>query len=578
MIYTKMSINKLRIFFSFALLFSASLCVAQEDGLKADGGVVIDKRKNATYFSDGLQCKYREDVLGAIRNFEQALQFMPNDAASMYELSDQYVNAGRMEDAFRSIRKAVELEPENKWYQLRLGKFYRNYEMYDDFVKLYEKLTEKYPDDIDALSELIDVYLICENYNQALKKIDLLEKQMGSNELISEQRIAIYQRQGDKKKMIAELQKMVDNDPQNARYYSMLAQIYMDSGEEKEALKMYEKVKENNPNDPYINVSLLEFYEKKGDNDKAFKELISAIRNKNLDFNTKLNIYDYWFQKASEKVADEQARQAGQAFVETYPDNKIGYIVLGNYHLKKQDFQQSKDMYAKVLSLDSTDFLAWQNIIFSEADLKDNEAVLEHSVAALKYYPMQPIFYWYAGVGSAIFKQTDEAIRYLEKGRKYCADRNLQTSFDSNLGDLYYETGEMEKAFSAYDKVLAVDPDNALVLNNYAYYLSLKGEDLDKAIEMASHAIGLEPKNATYLDTYAWVLYKNGNYKEAEKQMKKAIENAQNPDGLYFEHYGDILFKMGDTKKAIENWEKAQKAGGYSEKLEQKLKDGTLYE
>lgn len=573
-----MSINKLRIFCGFALLFSASLCVAQEDGLKADGGVVIDKRKNATYFSDGLQCKYREDVQGAIRNFETALKFMPNDAASMYELSEQYVNAGRKDDAFRNIQKAVELEPENKWYQLRLGKFYYDYEMFDEFAKLYEKLTEKYPDDVDMLSQLIDVYLIRENYNQALKKIDLLEKQVGANELISEQRIAIYQYQGDKKKMIAELQKMVENDPQNARYYSMLAQIYMENGKEEEAMKMYEKVKENNPNDPYINVSLLEFYEKKGDNTKAFQELISAIRNKNLDFNTKLNIYDYWFQKASEKVADEQARQAGQAFVETYPDNKIGYIVLGNYHLKKQDFQQSKDMYAKVLSLDSTDFLAWQNIIFSEADLKDNEAVLEHSVAALKYYPMQPIFYWYAGVGSAIFKQTDEAIRYLEKGRKYCADRLLQTSFDSYLGDLYYETGEMEKAFSAYDKVLAVEPDNALVLNNYAYYLSLKGEDLDKAVEMASHAIGLEPKNATYLDTYAWVLYKNGNYKEAEKQMKKAIDNAQNPDGLYFEHYGDILFKTGDTKKAIENWEKAKKAGGYSDKLEQKLKDGTLYE
>ena len=573
-----MSINKLRIFCGFALLFSASLCVAQEDGLKADGGVVIDKRKNATYFSDGLQCKYREDVQGAIRNFETALKFMPNDAASMYELSEQYVNAGRKDDAFRNIQKAVELEPENKWYQLRLGKFYYDYEMFDEFAKLYEKLTEKYPDDIDALSELIDVYLICENYNQALKKIDLLEKQVGANELISEQRIAIYQYQGDKKKMIAELQKMLENDPQNARYYSMLAQIYMENGKEEEAMKMYEKVKENNPNDPYINVSLLEFYEKKGDNTKAFQELISAIRNKNLDFNTKLNIYDYWFQKASEKVADEQARQAGQAFVETYPDNKIGYIVLGNYHLKKQDYLQSKELFAKVLSLDSTDYLAWQNIIFSETDLKDNEAVLQHSVAALKYYPMQPIFYWYAGVGSAIFKQTDEAIRYLEKGRKYCADRLLQTSFDSYLGDLYYETGEMEKAFSAYDKVLAVEPDNALVLNNYAYYLSLKGEDLDKAVEMASHAIGLEPKNATYLDTYAWVLYKNGNYKEAEKQMKKAIDNAQNPDGLYFEHYGDILFKTGDTKKAIENWEKAKKAGGYSDKLEQKLRDGILYE
>ena len=49
-----------------------------------------DKRKNATYFSDGLQSKYREDTEGAIRNFEQALNYLPDDAASMYELSEQY--------------------------------------------------------------------------------------------------------------------------------------------------------------------------------------------------------------------------------------------------------------------------------------------------------------------------------------------------------------------------------------------------------------------------------------------------------------------------------------------------------
>ncbi len=49
----------------------------------------VDKRKNATYFSKGLECKYKEDVEGAIKNFEEALKFMPNDAASMFELSEQ---------------------------------------------------------------------------------------------------------------------------------------------------------------------------------------------------------------------------------------------------------------------------------------------------------------------------------------------------------------------------------------------------------------------------------------------------------------------------------------------------------
>ena len=80
-----------------------------------------DKRKNANYFSDGLQCKYREDTDGTIRNFEQALRYMRNDAASMYELSEQYYNVGRIEEAFNMIQRAAELEPENKWYQMRLG-------------------------------------------------------------------------------------------------------------------------------------------------------------------------------------------------------------------------------------------------------------------------------------------------------------------------------------------------------------------------------------------------------------------------------------------------------------------------
>ena len=172
-----------------------------------------DKRKNATYFSNGLQSKYREDTEGAIRNFEQALRFMPNDDASMFELCEQYYNAGRMEDAFRMIQQAAELAPENKWYQLRLGQFYRNLEQYDDFIKLYESLTAKYPDDPDMLTELIDAYMITEQYDKALAKMDLLEKQVGQNEIITEQRLGILNRKGDKKKVVSELEKLIKENP-----------------------------------------------------------------------------------------------------------------------------------------------------------------------------------------------------------------------------------------------------------------------------------------------------------------------------------------------------------------------------
>ena len=87
------------------LFFFSSVGFAQQVESEFNGQP--DKKKNATYFSNGLQSKYREDTEGAIRNFEQALRYMPDDAASMYELSIQYDDAGRKEEAFNMIRKAV---------------------------------------------------------------------------------------------------------------------------------------------------------------------------------------------------------------------------------------------------------------------------------------------------------------------------------------------------------------------------------------------------------------------------------------------------------------------------------------
>ena len=196
-----------------------------------------DKKKNATYFSNGLQSKYRDDTDGAIRNFEQALRYMPDDAASMFELSEQYVNAGRTEEAFKMIQKATELDPENKWYQMRLGKFYRNLEQYDKFTKLYEGLTAKYPDDLDMLSELIDAYLVTEKYDKALEKMNLLEQQVGQNEFITEQKLNIYKRQGNTKKLLAELERLTKENPDNPRYFALLAKEYSDNGKDKEALR-----------------------------------------------------------------------------------------------------------------------------------------------------------------------------------------------------------------------------------------------------------------------------------------------------------------------------------------------------
>ena len=63
-----------------------------------------------------------------------------------------------------------------------------------------------------------------------------------------------------------------------------------------------------------------------------------------------------------------------------------------------------------------------------------------------------------------------------------------------------------------------------MVLNNYAYYLSLKKKDLQRAEEMSRLSNELEPDISTCLDTYAWVLFKQKRYDEAKQYMDKVVE------------------------------------------------------
>lgn len=508
----------------------------------------VDIRKNATFFSKGLECKYKDDTEGAIQNFESALRYNSSDDASMFELCEQYVKVNRLDEAFDMIKKAVSLSPDNKWYQMRLGRFYRNFEQYDDFVKIYKPLVAKYPEDPDMLGELIDVLLIKEDYKEAQRRIADLQELIGANSFIS-------------------------------RYYNILAKAYMEKGKEKEALKIFDKIKEIDPNDPYINISLLEYYEKKGNMDKAFDELIDGINNQNLDFNTKANIYEYWFDKAtSSPKVDQQAFRAGNAFIQNYPENKMGYVILASYYFNQQNYDSCAYMSTKTLEYEPTNYAALQYLVMCDVNLNDNQSLMEHSSEALKIYPTQPIFYWFAGVSYALDHQDEQAINCFEKGRRFVVDKKLLCDFDSYLGDLYHSVGDDEKAFQAYERVLNFDPDNVLVLNNYAYFLSLRNEQLDKAREMALHAIELEPLNSYYLDTYAWVLYKLGNYKDAEVHMKKALGVAKDPNGSNYEHYGDILFRLNKKEEALEYWRKAKEAGNFSQMLEKKLQEGQLYE
>ena len=564
-----------RILFILSLLLASSVAGFCQDTIQPK----VSLAQNAEAFSKGLAEKYNENFDMAIAYFEEALKAFPEDHASMYELSALYSRKGLPEKGFEMIKAAVELDSTNKWYKIRLADFYSQNNDYDAFVNIYDDLLKDEPNNLDYLEVYIDALLHLERYEQVTEKLDVFEDNIGVNEYISLQKLEIYDLLGKKDKVIEEMEKLSKAYPYETRYMSVLAEMYMQDKRDQDALNVYLKIKEINPEDPYINTSLLEYYQKQGELDKAFEEFILAIKNKKLDYNTKAQIYEYWFNLKDEgDNTVKEAEIAGNAFLETHPDKELGYYVIGTVHYNNENYAEAKKYYMDAIARDSSSFISWYQLIFTDMSLEDAEGLYEHTLKAQRFYPEQPIFYLFNGVALIDMEKYQEAAKVLEKGRYLSADKKLTVNFDTYLADIYHELGDKEKMYKQYDRVLKNDPENIYVLNNYAYFLSEDNTRLEDALRMSAITVEKEPKNTTYLDTYAWVLYKLGRYKEAKKWMEKVFSYDKNASGVYYEHYGDILYKFGDTKKAVQNWKKAKKLGETSEFIDQKIRDEKIYE
>ena len=157
-------------------------------------------------------------------------------------------------------------------------------------------------------------------------------------------------------------------------------------------------------------------------------------------------------------------------------------------------------------------------------------------------------FYYYQGI--AYFKRDslDAALSAFKNGIgviKEDSDPNIVSDFYAVMGDILHQKGLAEEAFAAYDSCLVWKDDNMGCLNNYAYYLSERGERLTKAEEMSFKTIKAEPKNSTYLDTYAWILYMEERYAEAQIYIEQAVQNMDETqdNSVILEHAEKIKLK-----------------------------------
>ena len=539
-----------------------------------------DRLRNSALFIDANKEKILGNYQKASELFSKCIEIDPSDAASMYELAKIYTIFNKNDEALLLAEKAVKIDSQNVWYQILLSRLYKINEKYDDGIKVLSNLVKTHPDNIDYYLELASDYIYSGKYNDAIKIYNKIEEKTGISEQLTTQKKNLFLQLKQVDKAVKEVEKLIEEYPEESRYYAILAELCLSNNLEKKALKSYNKIIEINPNDAYIHISLSDYYRKKGDKERSFEELKLGFANPNLDINTKIQILlSYYTIIELYSELKDQAFELSEILINTHPDDPKAHSIYSDLLYQDNQFDKAKESLHFVLSLDSSKYIIWEQLLFVESELKDNKSMADESQRAIELFPEQALLYLFNGVANFQLKNFDKSIEVLNRGLKFIVNNDgLLAQFYSYLGDAYNEVNNYKSSDEFYEKVLTIDPLNSIVLNNYSYYLSLRNENLEKAEQMAKKATELDPDNSSNLDTYSWVLYKSGKYEEAKIWILKALENQGEKNAVILEHYGDILYKLGKKDDAFHYWEKAKIVGDGSEYLDKKIQDKKLYE
>jgi len=111
--------------------------------------------------------------------------------------------------------------------------------------------------------------------------------------------------------------------------------------------------------------------------------------------------------------------------------------------------------------------------------------------------------------------------------------------------------GEKEAAERAYRATLELDADNAIAMNNLAFLLAERGEDLEQALGLARRAGELAPEDEEILDTTGWVHWKRKETDAAIRLFADALGKAPGNES-YRRHLLLALEAKADGSAAME--------------------------
>lgn len=537
-----------------------------------------DSLRYNSFFMESVVAAGAGRYASAYDLLRHCLEINPNASEAYYLLSSYQTQLKQDTLAMKSMEKAVELSPSNDTYQERLAQLYIESKQYEKAIKVYEMLAVNRPDRTDILQLLMQLYNQQKNYTEMLKTINRVEKAEGTGEEITLAKVRAYELLGDKKNAYRALKDLSETYPNDNSYRVMLGNWLMQHDKQKDAYDIYTSVLKDEPSNSYALSSLYDYYKAMGENDEAKDIMSRVIANGKTDSNTKQAMIRQFIEENENAGGDSTVvlNMFDSVTKQNPQDANIAELKVAYISLKKMPKEVLDSAIVSLLDIAPDNAGARLQLIQNIWEQKNWKQIISVCKPALIYNPDELAFYYFLGLAYLQNGEEDLTIQTIKKGITRISEKSnkdMVSELYAIMGDMLQKKGQMTEAFAAYDSCLQWKDDNIGCLNNYAYYLSEDGHNLQKAELMSYKTIKAEPKNSTYLDTYAWILFMQDRFAEAKIYADQAVANDTDsvPSAVILEHAGDIYACLGKVNDAIGFWKRAVKSGGDSVLLKRKI-------
>lgn len=511
-------------------------------------------------FTEGMKLFVLEDYAGALKQFETCVKVNEKSAAAFYMKSRAESALEQNAKAELSAASAVELDPSSVYYLQNYADILQKNHKSKEARNAWRELIRLKPGDADAYYHLLELQADAGESKEALKTLELAEKQFGASEKITKARQLILLKENKVGAALKEGDKMAAENPE---FVLNQAAILIRNGKQKEAVKLLEEAIAGHPDlaDAYGLLSELYAGEK---NREASRQLTGQVlQQAAFPYSLKVNVLGNHLRAFGNNAASlESLLESAQALAAAYPDQARAYLYSGDISFRLGKPLQARAHYSKAVELDKNQFEVWLALLQINYRLADFVRLEKDADQATVYFPNQPAIWLYLGLAQQQNRRPDDAEIAFEEALRLGGDAAVKAGAEAGMAAL--------KGGETLQTLAKSHADNPYV--QYFFIRHILASQPAAALPAAAALSAGYPDNNACKILFAQVLTANKKAEEALKTLGfiPAGEALLSPG--YFDAKGDALSALGRTAEAQEEWKKALQLDKTNKIIQEKIK------